>query len=236
MAFWRRRRPPMTVLASLLAAAGVVLALAGCSGITPLGPDGIQFPPPRQLGSPIVVQVMRLQAPAATGGCLAGWVAFSLPAGGGPHVSTQAVPAGPPQRVTTTAPIGSAGMSTPATPLPSPAPPPAPAFNCYRAVGTPVTITTAAVTSVLTFFPPPGEAKAPDLYGFVVAVPGADVAAVTAIIKQAYTSRSVVAITVSGKLWQAPMVTRPFGGQRLQIALLSRNQARHLYRLLVPSG
>jgi hypothetical protein len=74
------------------------------------------------------------------------------------------------------------------------------------------------------------------LYGFIVAVPGADVAAVTAIIRQAYDTRSAVGISVTGKLWQAPMVVRPFPGQHFEISLLSRNQALHLHRILVPSG
>jgi len=45
-----------------------------------------------------------------------------------------------------------------------------------------------------------------------------------------------VGISVGGKLWQAPMVAKPFAGQRLQISLLSRTQTLQLYRLLVPSG
>jgi hypothetical protein len=74
------------------------------------------------------------------------------------------------------------------------------------------------------------------LYGFIVAVPGADVAAVTAVIRQAYDAGGAVGISVAGKLWQAPMVRQPFPGQHLQITLLSRNQARQLYRMLVPTG
>jgi len=104
------------------------------------------------------------------------------------------------------------------------------------AAGTPVTITSAAVSSVLTYRPPPGRPKGPDLYGFIVAVPGADVAAVTEVIRQAYDTGSAVGISVAGKLWQAPQVQQPFPGQRLQVTLLSRNQARQLYRILVPSG
>jgi hypothetical protein len=74
------------------------------------------------------------------------------------------------------------------------------------------------------------------LYGFIVAVPGADVAAVTAVIRQAYDSGDAVGLSVAGKLWEAPQVRNPFPGQHLQITLLSRNQARQLYRMLVPSG
>jgi hypothetical protein len=107
---------------------------------------------------------------------------------------------------------------------------------CYRPVGTPVTITSAAVSAVLTIPPPPGQANGPALYGFIVGVPGADVAAVTAVIRQAYDSGSAVGISVAGKLWQAPTVSQPFAGQRLQISMLSRTQALQLHRLLVAAG
>ena len=225
------QRPPrpLPVLASALAAAVIVLAVASCSHITPLGPYATQLPPPRHLGSPIIVQVMRVQPPTATGGCPAGWVTVSLPAGGGPRTAPGAA-----------VPVVPKGASAPPPPSASPAPPPpsaAPApITCYRPAGAPVTITSAAVSSVLTYRPPPGHATGPDLYGFIVAVPGADVAAVTAIIRKAYDTGSAVGISVAGKLWQAPLVRQPFPGQRLQITLLSRNQARQLYRTLVSSG
>jgi hypothetical protein len=216
---------PLPVLASALAAAGIVLTVASCSHITPLGPGPapVAMPPSRHLGSPIIVQVMRVQPSNSTGGCPAGWVAAASPAGGGPrHAIARAVP------------VDVKGASaSPTPPPPSAAPAPAP---CYRPAGTPVTITSAAVSSVLTYRPPPGQAKGPDLYGFIVAVPGADVAAVTAVIRQAYASGGAVGISVAGKLWQAPQIRQPFPGQRLQITLLSKNQARQLYRILVPSG
>jgi hypothetical protein len=233
------QRPPRLrpVLASALAAAGLMLAAASCSHITPLGPDAAQLPPPRHLGSPIIVQVMRVQPPTATGGCPAGWTAVSLPAGGGPRVAAGAVPVGRPRRVV---PQGASASPAPPAPAVSPAPPP-PAVSpaptpCYRPAGTPVTITSAAVSSVLTYRPPPGQPKGPDLYGFIVAVPGAEVAAVTAVIRQAHDTGSAVGISVAGKLWQAPQVRQPFPGRRLQITLLSRNQARQLHRILVPAG
>ena len=212
-------RPP-SVLASVLGAAGFVLAVAGCTGhITPLGPDAAAtMPPPRHLGSPIIVQVMRSQPPTAAGGCPAGWVAESPP--GGPVLRA----AGP---------VHSRRVRPGSTPTPPAPPAPMP---CYRPAGTPVTITSAAVSSISTYRPPPGHAKGPDLYGFIVAVPGADVAAVTAVIRQAYDSGGAVGISVAGKLWQAPQVRGPFPGQQLQIAFLSRNQALQLHRILVPAG
>lgn len=212
---------PMPVLTSVLAAAGLMLAVVGCSGhITPLNanPQPPSMPPPRQLGSPVIVQVMRSQPVTATGGCPAGWAAAVLPPGGGPHHVSIAVP------VNASAPAASPG------PLPGPG-----AGTCYRPVGATVTITTAAVSAVYISRPPPGQ-NGPDTYGFTVAVPAADVAAVTALINQAYNSGDALGVSVAGQLWQAPQVAGPFPGQQLQISLLSRNQARQLYRLLVPSA
>ena len=230
---------PLPVLASALAAAGIVLAVASCSHITPLGPDPTLLPPPRHLGSPIIVQVMRVQPSTATGRCPAGWAAVSLPAGGGPRTTTGAAPVARPAPVVTkgaSAPPPPSPAPPPPSPPPPPPPPPSASITCYRPAGAPVTITSAAVSPVFTDRPPPGQATGPDLYGFIVAVPGADIAAVTAVIRQAYDTGSAVGISVAGKLWQAPQVFKPFPGQRLQITLLSRNQARQLHRILVSSG
>ena len=158
---------PLPVLASLLAAAGAVLAVAGCSHITPLGPDQapVAMPSARHLGSPIIVQVMRVQPPTAAGGCPAGWVAVSVPAGGGPRVAAQAVPVGRPRRV-----VPKGASASPAPPPQSASPPPSASLAptpCYRPSGTPVTITSAAVSSVFTSRPPPGQPKEPALYGFL---------------------------------------------------------------------
>lgn len=224
---------PASVLASVLAAAGVVLAAAGCSHITPLGPDaGPSMPPARQLGSPIIIQVMRSQPPAATGACPADSVALFLAPSVLPHASTAAVPV-------TTGPVPTPGAST-AAPVPSETTPTPQALilglPCYHPVGTPVRITSAAVSSVLAYPVPPGQPKGPAPYGFTVAVPAADVAAVTALITQAYDSGDALGISVAGKLWDAPQVRSAFSGQQLNIAVLTRNQALKLYRILLPSG
>jgi hypothetical protein len=220
------QRPPrpLSVLASVLAAAGLVLAVTGCSHITPLGPDPapVNLPPARDLGSPITMQVMRSQPPTPAGRCPAGTVALF---GSEPNVLRTAVvqqplPAQPVQGSTAT---------------PAPATPPAPAAGvaCYLPVGRPVTITSAAVSSVATSRNQPGPAS----YGFVVAFPTADVPALTALIRQAYDSGDALGMSVAGKLWQAPQLRREFNALRAeQINLLSRTQAVQLYRLLVPSG
>ena len=126
-------------------------------------------------------------------------------------------------------------VGTASTPVPTPATPPAPLAGvaCYRPVGTPVTITSAAVSSVSTN----RNQSGPAWYVFVVAFPAADVPALTALIRQAYDSGDAVGISVAGKLWQAPQPRRKFIALRAeQINLLSRNQAFQLYRLLVPSA
>jgi hypothetical protein len=184
---------PLSVLASALAAVGVLAAVAGCSNITPLGPGPTpaSLPPARHLESPIILQVMRTRPPTPTGRCPAGYIALATP--------------------------GYAG-------------------TCYRSTGTPVTITSAAVSSVSMnrSAPSAGQPKGPASYGFMVAVPAADVAAVTAAIKRAYDARGALAINVAGKTWAAPRVDQPFSGQQLQISLPGRSQALQLHRLLVP--
>ena len=57
--------PPRTssVLASMRAAAGLMLTVGSCSHVTPMGPHptASTMPPSRHLGSPIILQVMRSQ-------------------------------------------------------------------------------------------------------------------------------------------------------------------------------
>jgi hypothetical protein len=218
---------PWSVLASALAAAGLLLAVASCTGhITPLGPDPApaSLPPARDLGSPITMQIMRSQPPAPTGECPAGSIDLF---GFQPNVPRVSIVMSPrPVQV---------GTGSTATPTATPATPPAPSAGvaCYRPVGTPVTITSAAVSPVTTNRNQPGPAS----YGFVVAFPAADVAALTALIRQAYDSGDAVGMSVAGKVWQAPQPRSKFNALRAeQINLLSRTQALELYRLLVPSG
>ena len=192
------QRPPRlpSALASMLATAGIELAVASCTGhLTPLGPDqAATMQHPHHLRSPLILQVMRSQPPTATGRCPAGWAAVPVPRG--------------------------------AAPMP-----------CYRPVGRPVTLTSAAVSSVslLPSGPPSHPARSAS-YGFMVAVPAADVAAVTAAIRRAYDSQDALGVSVAGKLWAAPQITVPFPGRQLEIGRLSRNQALRLHRILIPSG
>jgi hypothetical protein len=229
-------RRSLSVLASVLAGAGVVLAVAGCSTITPLGPDPapVSLPPARHLGLPITMQIMRGQPPTAAGECPAGAIDLFGSEPDVPRATVGARPIGPPVPV----PVGSqaiqASAATP-TPAPTATTPPAPPAGvaCYRPVGTPVTITSASVSSVTTSRNQPG----PAWYAFVVAFPAADVPALTALGRKAYESGDAIGMSVAGKLWQAPQTRRKFIALRAeQINLLSRTQASQLYRLLVPSS
>ena len=178
-----------SVLAGVLAAAGIVLALASCSHIAPLGPvpdpSAVTTPavPPQHLRSPFVLEAVRVQSPTPSGGCPAGSVALS---------------AGPGQ--------------------------------CYRQLGTPLTITSAYVGSVVTGTPyiPAGQ------YGFWVTLPAADLPALQAMTTAAAHSQGFLDISVAGQTWLLPQVRRPFTGP-LEMVLSSKNQVLLLHRLLFPA-
>ena len=182
MPYQRPRLP--SALASVLAA-GVVLAVASCSHITPLGPAAT-MPQPRHLRSPFVLEAVRIQPPSPTGGCPAGSVALS----GGPG-------------------------------------------QCYRKLGTPVTITSAAVSSHLPT-PPPGQQTPP--YGFIVTVPAANQAALTAVTTTAANAHGYLSISVAGRTWLLPRVVRPFTSPHFEITFPDRNQVLQLQRMLAASS
>lgn len=189
------------VLASVLAAAGVMLTVASCTGhLTPLGPDA--GPPPQQLRSPIVLQPLRIQQATPAGGCPAGYVALS---GGSPG-------------------------------------------QCYGMTGVPDTITSAAVSPVnLTAITSPAPSSGPPVpgsgrtarYGFVVAVPAAEVQALTAVITAA-DNEGAFAISVAGQTWAIapapPAMRSPRAHAQFQVLLPSRKQALQLQRMLASSG
>lgn len=197
-------------LASVLAAAGVVLAVASCTGhITPLGPDqAATMPQPHHLRSPLILQDMRTQGLVPPpGGCPAGWVTLS----GGP------------------------------------------APQCYRKTGTPVTITSVAVSPVFPFRPPPppGQQAPPVQYGFSITVPAADVPALAAVLPtapgrtgppgpptaSAVTSATPIpAISVAGRTWILLGYATPSAGGEFNVTLPSRNQALQLQRILAASS
>jgi hypothetical protein len=179
------------VLAGVLALAGIVLTVASCSHLTPLGPAP---PQPSQLRSPFVLQAMRVQPPAPAGGCPAGFATLSAP-GAGPGA-------------------------------------------CYRKLGTPVTITSAAISPVSSSrpHPPPGQQAGPVQYGFTITLAAAEVPALTAVTTTAADAQGPLAISAAGRTWVLPIVGRPFTSPQLLIPLQTKNQALQLQRTLVSSG
>lgn len=99
---------------------------------------------------------------------------------------------------------------------------------CYRQLGKPVTITSAAVSL------PPG--LPPGASGLLITVPAADAAALTAITTKAADSQGYVDISVAGKTWGIPKAMAPLTTGQFEIGLQSRNQALQLQRILVPSS
>ena len=164
MPFHRRPRQS-SVLASVIAA-GLMLTVASCSHITPIGPAATS-PQPRHLRSPFVLEAVRIQPSSPAGGCPAGSVSLS----GGPG-------------------------------------------QCYRKLGTPVTITSAAVSSHLPT-PPPGQ-KTPQ-YGFIITVPAVDQAALTAVTTTAANAHGYLSISVGGRTWLLPRVLQPFTSPHFEI-------------------
>jgi hypothetical protein len=99
---------------------------------------------------------------------------------------------------------------------------------CYRKLGTPVTVTSASVSAVASL-PPAGQ------YGFLIALPAADLPAQKAITTTAADAQAGLEISAAGNTWLFPQVQHPFTGP-LQIVLPHRNQVLLLHRLLARSG
>ena len=105
--------------------------------------------------------------------------------------------------------------------------------QCYRKLGTPVTITSAAVSSHLPT-PPPGQ-ETPQ-YGFVITVPAANQVALTAVTTTAADAHGYLSISVGGRTWLLPRVLQPFTSPHFEITFLNRNQVLRLQRMLAASS
>jgi len=202
---------PLPVLVSALAAASMVLAFASCSHLTPLGPTP---PQPRHLGSPIVLQAMSVKSGLPGGVC---------PAGSAPAV-----------------PIGIGISWKPLSPSPGGGPPTSsravsPESTCYSKVGAPLTITSAAVSPIITFRPPSpsGGGTVPAQYGLTITLPDAGATALAAVTRRAFHSQGYLDISIDGTTLLIPQVQQPFTSP-LGIFLASRNRAAQIRRLLVP--
>jgi hypothetical protein len=109
--------------------------------------------------------------------------------------------------------------------------------QCYRRLGTPVTITSAIVGPVIT-----DALHFRGLYGFWIVLPAADVAALQAITTTAADAHANLDISVAGRGWLLPIPGRPFTNGQIEIFLPSRNnslpsrndQVLELHRILAP--
>ena len=201
--------PRLSEAAASVLAADLMLTVASCSHLTPLGPGpAATLPQPHHLRSPFVLQVVHVPSPAPVGSCPAGYV--MLPGDGSPG-------------------------------------------TCYRTTGTQVTITSAAVSPVSSFQPPPppGQQAVPVQYAFWITVPAADAPALTAVTTTvtgpqrppgpqgppvASVATSALIISAAGRTWVLVGFGTRFTGRELEVALSSRNQALQLQRILAASG
>ena len=106
--------------------------------------------------------------------------------------------------------------------------------TCYRKTGTPVTLTSAAVTLYLQ---PAGSepVQHPTMWGLAITVSGAGAAALTTITTKSYDTRDPLAISIAGTTWSVGFSAAPLTNGRFQIMTQSKNQALQLQRTLVPS-
>jgi hypothetical protein len=103
--------------------------------------------------------------------------------------------------------------------------------QCYRRLGKPLTITSAAVS----YLQQPAVNQRPANYGVGIAIPAADKAALLAITTKAYHSGDQLATIVAGRTWGVANVEGPFTG-RFEIPAQNANQALQLQHTLVPSA
>jgi hypothetical protein len=103
--------------------------------------------------------------------------------------------------------------------------------QCYRRLGKPLTITSAAVT----YLQQPAAGQQPANYGIGITVPAADKAALMAMTTKAYHSHDLLAIIVAGQTWAVSYSEVPFTG-RFEIRAQNAKHALQLQRTLIPSA
>lgn len=106
---------------------------------------------------------------------------------------------------------------------------------CYRPVGAPVTITSAAVGPGPTTGPTSPANAPPTEYGLLITVPPADRAELTAVTTQATDSQGAVDISVVGKTWGLLLTQAPLTDGWFTITLPSHNEVVQLQHILTAS-
>lgn len=108
---------------------------------------------------------------------------------------------------------------------------------CYRPLGAPVTITSAAIAPGPTTGPASPSNAPPSGYGLFFFLPAAEGAELTAVTTQAADSRSgAVDISVAGKIWGLPVTSAPITQGQFEIVVPSRSEVLQLQRILGSSG
>jgi hypothetical protein len=188
------------------------------------------------------MQFQRLPRPAAVvASTLA--AALMLTAAGCGHV----IPLGPagdiPQSHELRSPIVLQAMSVQVAPLAGGCPAgftrlsaPGQSPGCYRPLGAPVTITSAAVSPGLTASPASPPDAPPSWYGLLITLPSTGRAELTAVTTQAYDAQGAVDISVAGKTWALPMQLAPITHGGFTIMLPSQDEALQLQRILSSPG
>lgn len=108
--------------------------------------------------------------------------------------------------------------------------------GCYRPLGAPVTITSAAVGPGPTVSPASPPNAPPSEYGLLILLPAADRAELTAVTTQAYDSQGAVDVSIAGKTWGLPMQQAPLTHGQFTIMLPSKNELLQLQHILAPSS
>ncbi len=199
--------PRRSLIFATALAAGVMLTVASCSHVTPLGPDpAATMPQLHQLRSPLVLEDMRQQPAPVGGGCPAGSVEFSGNAAGCYRTTG------------TSATVTSAGVSS-ITSFQPPKPPGQPVQYGFW-----ITVPAAdasAVTAVITAAEAQGSSS-PGTQGPVASTVSA--------------SQPVPAISVAGHTSLLVGFTIGSTGREVEVLLGSRNQALQFQRTLVSAG
>ena len=196
----------LSCAAASVLAAGLMLTVGGCSGLTPLGPDlAATMPRPHHLRSPLVLQAMRVPPAVPVGGCPAGYV--TAPGGGSPGMCYRKT--GAPVTIT------SAAVS------------PVSAFRPPLPPGQ------QAVPVQYVFWITLPAADAPALTALVTTVTGPQRLHSAPVASAA---NSGLTISVAGRTWVLVGFATRFSGREFEVSLSSRNQALQLQRILAAPG
>jgi hypothetical protein len=202
--------PRVPAVAASVLAAGLMLTVASCSQLTPLGPDAApSLPSPHPLRAPLVVQIMQLGPPASAASCPAGEVALS----GGVN------PAACYRRTGTRTTISSAATSAMVTfrpPAPSGQPPQPIQYGFW--ISLPAS-DSAALTAVITAETGPLSSASAQRTP-VSSVP----------------TTSALTVSVGDRSWALAGFTTADAGRRFEVFLSSSSLAAQLQRALSASG